>query len=692
MKFSPETVNQISQWKETLTAMPTDQFLDYAKLFLGEIPTPFNKEKLVNQISAFFCQPENKSNTIALMGKNDIKIISLVKLLPEPTKESIVDFFSSEYDSFTIRSHLQNLEERMILYTKKSNQTAKRIYCINPILEEALGEKIGLENLIEKSESNSENIISPIFLSPLFLAAFISFILHRPDLCKGDGSVKKKPLKDFATICGLTDTLEFSNGINILVSSFRNLHLFTEADGNLLPDWQRLYNFARLPENQQYMYLCAGAFWTGHSHRNLSIYSQLLFDTILTMENFSYSREMILRLGTIIYNLSQDSEKTSSKFETLMSKVSNQEIDFSSSAKLEQLIDAALAIGIFVRTSSDAPDCFKVADFFFQINAKDSQQKFVSVESDFSVTIMPGLTLETLLPLIKFLDIKRLDVAAFFEINKQSMTRAFDLGMSLTSIQQLIENNSGFAVPQNLVVSLEDWFNTYSSATLYHGYILKLSESNVNLVEKNSVFAPHILEKLSPTILLLDFATDQEVSTAVTQSGLTFIGNIKTCSKEIKVPPLPMLKKYNISISNGSTYPAEKIPDVSVTEQILQSMKDSLEELVLTPEQKEGLLSRINRRIIVNKNQLQGATVHFDKNEATAMDNTGKIYIIDKAIQNEQIIEMTMDINALPQTGLPINLDKKNNTVTIKQKNGNEMTLPISAAVKVKKLPAEIQF
>ena len=115
-------------------------------------------------------------------------------------------------------------------------------------------------------------------------------------------------------------------------------------------------------------------------------------------------------------------------------------------------------------------------------------------------------------------------------------------------------------------------------------------------------------------------------------------------------------------------------------------------ELVLTPEQKEGLLSRINRRIIVNKNQLQGATVHFDKNEATAMDNTGKIYIIDKAIQNEQIIEMTMDINALPQTGLPINLDKKNNTVTIKQKNGNEMTLPISAAVKVKKLPAEIQF
>ena len=132
--------------------------------------------------------------------------------------------------------------------------------------------------------------------------------------------------------------------------------------------------------------------------------------------------------------------------------------------------------------------------------------------------------------------------------------------------------------------------------------------------------------------------------------------------------------------------------DETETEKIIQSMKDRLEKMNITTEQKEGLLSRINRRIIVNEKQLCGQSVHFDRKEASAMDNSGKVYIIDRAMQDENLVEITMDINALPQLGLPIALDKKNGTVTIHKKNGNELTLPISAAVKVKKVPIEFDF
>ncbi|MBQ2529491.1 MAG: hypothetical protein II547_04475 [Treponema sp.] len=75
-----------------------------------------------------------------------------------------------------------------------------------------------------------------------------------------------------------------------------------------------------------------------------------------------------------------------------------------------------------------------------------------------------------------------------------------------------------------------------------------------------------------------------------------------------------------------------------------------------------------------------------------AMDNAGKNYIIEKAITEENLVEITMDLKALPYVGLPVNLDKKNGTVTIRQKNGNEMTLPVSAAVKIKKIRVEFQF
>ena len=700
MKFSPETTNRIAQWKENLTAMPTDQFLNYARMFLGEIETPFNKQNLVTQISTFFCQTENKKNAVALMGKNDLKILSLVKLVPESTKESIVKFFSDEDISFAIRAHLQNLEERMVLYTVKSN-SGKTVYCINPILEDELGSKIGMETLIEKSNAEKNADTHSITLSPNFLAAFISFALYHSDICKGDGSIKKKALKDFAAICGVDDSntnddSDFSVAVGLLISSFRNLLLFADKNGSFVPDWQRLTNFSKLSEIQQYIYLCSGAFWKGHSRRSLYTVSQLLLDTLVSMKNFSYTRKMILRMGALIYSLTQDSEKSTSRFEMLMSKTANEEIDFSPISKLDQLIDSCLAFGLMnkVGEDEDGQEILQASPIFYQEKNLDAgEQKCVSVEAGFSVTVMPGLGLDQILPLMKFMDIKHLDVVAVFEINRKSALRAFDLGMDLASIENLLEKNSGYEIPQNLTVSLEDWFNTYSSATLFNGYVLKLNESNVVLAEKNKVLAPHILAKLASNVFLLDFKDDFEASAVIAQSGLNFIGKVKKCSKENDVPALPFLRENSFSFVDGL---GEKNPetdsDETETEKIIQSMKDRLEKMNITTEQKEGLLSRINRRIIVNEKQLCGQSVHFDRKEASAMDNSGKVYIIDRAMQDENLVEITMDINALPQLGLPIALDKKNGTVTIRKKNGNEITLPISAAVKVKKVPIEFDF
>ena len=698
MKFNSEVTDKITHWKEKLTALPTDVFLDYARMFLGEISTPFNKQNLVTQVAVFFCQEENKKNAIALMGKNDLKILSLVKLIPESTKKSITEFFSDEADSFTIRAHLQNLEERFILYSYKSNSSGKTVYAINPIIEDALGSKIGMNVLIEKSSVEKHPEPTPISLSPIFLASFISFSLYHSGVCKTDGTLKKKAAKDFAEICGLDEASEnslFSNSVEYLVSAFRNLMLYEEKDGMFAPNWQRLNNFARLPEISQYIYLCSGVFWTGHSHRSLNSSSQLLLDTLISMQDHPYTRKMILRMGSLINTLVQDSDKPTRRFELLISKTTNEEIDFSPIGKLDQLLDTCIAFGLIERIGTDENDrdVFQTSNVFRQaLTQNAANQKCISVESGFSVTVMPGLSLGQILPMVKFMDIKRLDVAAVFEINHKSVLRSFDLGMDLDSIQKVLEENSGYSIPQNLSVSLEDWFNTYSSATLYHGYVLKLNESNMSLAEKNRVLAPHIIAKLAPGVLLLDFKDDMEASAVVLQSGLTFIGKVKTCSKENEIPMLPFLKKNQCPISSDEGFDDIDSDSKNECETILQSMKDSLEKMDLPQEQKDGLLSRIERRVIVNKSQLQGTTVHFDKTEASAMDNAGKNYIIEKAITEENLVEITMDLKALPYVGLPVNLDKKNGTVTIRQKNGNEITLPVSAAVKIKKIRVEFQF
>ena len=262
-------------------------------------------------------------------------------------------------------------------------------------------------------------------------------------------------------------------------------------------------------------------------------------------------------MGSLINTLVQDSDKPTRRFELLISKTANEEIDFSPIGKLDQLLDTCIAFGLIERIGTDENDrdVFQTSNVFRQaLTQNAANQKCISVESGFSVTVMPGLSLGQILPMVKFMDIKRLDVAAVFEINHKSVLRSFDLGMDLDSIQKVLEENSGYSIPQNLSVSLEDWFNTYSSATLYHGYVLKLNESNMSLAEKNRVLAPHIIARLAPGVLLLDFKDDMEASAVVLQSGLTFIGKVKTCSKENEIPMLPFLKKNQCPISSDEGF------------------------------------------------------------------------------------------------------------------------------------------
>ena len=701
MKFSPELTNRIIEWKESLTVIPTDLFLDYARMYLGEIETPFNKQNLVTQIAAFFCQDENKKNIMALLGENDLKILSLIHLITDSTKESIVEFFESESDSFTIRAHLKNLEERLIIFYSKKKQNEKKCYCINPVIEEALGAKIGMSVLIQsKKIETAKSASGKINLNSIFLASVISFILSHPDLCKENGGIKKRALKDFASICGFSETeisqdSDFQKSMEVLISAFRNLLLFSEKNGVLVPDWARLLNFSNLPEIHQFIYLCVASCWSGHSRQSLSTCAQLLTDTLFSMGERCYSRKMILRLAFLINSLSPDERKTFSRFETLMAKISNEEMNFSPLSKLDQILDSCIALGLLKKLSDDenSNDFFYASPIFYQSkDEKNLQQKekFISVEAGFSVTIMPGQNLEKLLPLVKFLDIKHFDVVAGFEITHKSVLRAFDFGMDLNAIKEILVKSSGFEIPQNLEISLEDWYNSYSSATLYHGYVLTVNAENMILAQKNPVLSKHIIARLAEGVLLLDFKDDFEASAIIAHSGLNFIGKVKTCSKEIQAPSLPLIRKTNLFLNNTDECKIEK--NEKETEKFLQSMKDKLDAMNLTSEQKEGLLSRINRRIIVNENQLQAATVHFDKTEASALDNSGKIYIIEKAIQEENLVEITVDKNSLPQVGLPINLDKKNATVTIRKKDGTEFTIPISLAIKVKKVRIEFQF
>ncbi|MBQ2464753.1 MAG: hypothetical protein II507_07195, partial [Treponema sp.] len=120
---------------------------------------------------------------------------------------------------------------------------------------------------------------------------------------------------------------------------------------------------------------------------------------------------------------------------------------------------------------------------------------------------------------------------------------------------------------------------------------------------------------------------------------------------------------------------------------ILDELKSELDGMNLPQDQKEGLLDRINRRIVLNKSQLVGESVRFEKVEAGGMDYTGKIHVIESAIQNGGILEVALD-SGNSVAGRPAELNKKapNAQLILElSSSGEKICIPVSSAVRIKK-------
>ena len=52
--------NEINSWKEAFSSLPDKQFFNTVRLYLGEVKTPYNKQRLTEQLAGFIRKEENR--------------------------------------------------------------------------------------------------------------------------------------------------------------------------------------------------------------------------------------------------------------------------------------------------------------------------------------------------------------------------------------------------------------------------------------------------------------------------------------------------------------------------------------------------------------------------------------------------------------------------------------------------------
>ena len=68
-------INGYKDWKEAMLRLPERTFFVLMRLYLGEIKTPFNKQRLVEKIGGFLSKPDTQQAIIESLDRLDILIL-----------------------------------------------------------------------------------------------------------------------------------------------------------------------------------------------------------------------------------------------------------------------------------------------------------------------------------------------------------------------------------------------------------------------------------------------------------------------------------------------------------------------------------------------------------------------------------------------------------------------------------------
>lgn len=680
MELSSRT-KRIIVWREYFEALPDYAFLDIMRMYLGSIKTPYNKQNLIESLSSFLRRKEIKENIVSLLCPADVKIIAAIRLMKEPTEECLREFFSGDKIALSLNERLCNLKDRLVLYTTVRNE--KTVFDTNPLLDDELFSVTGPERLFKTGETLSSEARRFPFPTDSLVASFVNYVFSHPDCCKNDGTFKRKTLNDFMFLYSSGE----QRGLQVLCNAFVVLGIFTQSEKSVEINWDRLKQFASLPSSFRLSYICAAG--SGYaSYMELPQLAKNILSVLLSVPKSGLTENSLVQLAFLAQE-KNGGARSQGRF-ALMLKNSGAQASVSS---LRSCIASCIQIGLFelLGTNSEGEEVFGVAEEF---SAKEEEgQPVVELDAAGTVTVLSGASLLSLIPFIQFVSLVQFDVASSYQLDRHSAFRAFSLGQTDKTIFELLSKCCRYPVPQSVAVSLEEWYSSFNSVAIYKGYVVKVSDKMRAVFLNSPEIKKHVVQELSESVFVLDFASDEEASLALETAGLAerkirqFAGERQ---RQLSFPLLRDVEKLFDTWDNTKT-----VDTLPRQQELLDFLLKKLSTAELSADQKEVLEERINLRVIVSDAQLDPDYVRFERREAEGMDYSGKMHIIDTAISERDMVEVTMEENVPPVKGTPLEVtDKKTSEakLVIMLESERKLEIPVGAIRKIKRVRQPLDF
>ena len=688
--------HSLEEWKSAIMNLP--YFFDLAQSIFGAIKTPYNKQKLMDDLLAFLSRDDIRKNISLYIDLDDKKLITAIVLLNDPSLAELENFFLGDKNPIVLKGLILNLEERLIAYKFKDDKGIQR-YALNPVFESILAPFAFQKEILFSCENADVNISqdNTFVIDDRSLGALIAFILNEKDFFRGEEVRKKINTRAKKLFPGLY--LETAAGVLI------SLGLFYVQGDYFLPVYRRIQRFAALSPTERRIYWAAGICSllnevTDGSSKNQNNNNKSFSNLNFTSLNFSKSRIHYLAAKFSKFYSFLDVDKkypeiTFLRILNILEKEESQSYWGMGEKTNPEFFFMALETAGFIGKSSKENFWH-----FFPVQTEEKAKPIIAFDSAFSIILYPGISFEEIIKLASFSNVKD-DTLFNFEITKASAVRGFDLGLSADDIINILKDISQDRIDEGLEWTLKDWENQYGDISLFEGLVLTLSEERRYLAETKTLVSL-ISKTLAPGVYLLS-ADRPDVEAVLLKAGVEIIGRPNLDKPELKsrikgtgsssassdgfLNIYPSLKdnlntvlKGKEFLHNGNSGIQANSPDVSSNHTSIalkNQFNEHLSKLKKTKEEKDELQSRIDRRVILSENQLEKAVIKFRKLEARGLDFAGKTAITKHAIAEDAELEIHWpgpDGNRVVY-GTPLSLDKKEGEGVLLLKESSEDTI-----------------
>ncbi len=606
-------LTNLKQWKKIILSLPDDDFFDIMRNYLGELKTPFNKHILIEQLLAFLSRDSTVSRIISLINRGDAYILTLIYSLGGPTTKVLFNFVKASQSFLEFQNHLLNLEERLLIYEESG--TGKIL--ISPIFREILEQRVFDTRIVFPSKKIPVHKALPPWFSEALLIAVLSFFKNSPDLFKLDGGLKKRSLEDLSTTFPLLFvTAEGASRFEILFSSLQKLHLIAEESGRVHIHYENLLRFSRLPILNRYTLFFAAAAVDTDSLEDISELGDLLSVFLASLpeaEGFTLST-----LLSFLRFYSQDKNISDSR--------------------MHRIIETLTMTGILFIYNKQY---YALNPFFSENLHLSTDEPVIIIQPSFIITSKPWITLETGLPLALSADIKRYDIFAEYEINKQSCIKIRRIGMTYKNFLDYLEKMSNSSIPQNIRTSVEHWSQDYNTFQLFDGVALVVSSPRQVVIDHLENLKPFILSNPAPGVYIFNKEDEKEWSKLLLDAGFPVLAESAGVSDfELEAVSYEKLQKTGKHFPEINFIEQKQLPQKS-SPSFVKDLKKTMDKQNFSRAEYEDISARIERKLILFPGQLQRALKSRDKAEVGGLDYTGKVRLIQRALDsNRNILEI----------------------------------------------------